>query len=128
MTMQPKNDSKQDRPPRRVLVVDDDIEAGSALAKVLELKGFDVVIHRDGTSALEHLRAGSQPNFILTDLILPDLDGREVARQARLLAPEARIGLITGWSLEEEPDPSIVDAVFLKPIEIRVVISTFLDP
>ena len=128
MNTHPHYDSSQGTAEQRVLIVDDDDDAGGALAKVLALKGFDVVLCRDGSSALEVLRTGPAPDFILTDLILPDLDGREVARQARMLCPTARIALITGWSLEEEYATADIDAVFLKPVEIRVILTDFLAP
>lgn len=123
-----EHDPKREGFPRLVLIVDDDLEAGGALAKVLELRGFRVSLCRDGSSALGLLRGDARPDFILTDLLLPDMDGREVAREARRLAPKARIALITGWSFDENPDSSLVDAVFLKPIEIRAVIDAFLTP
>ena len=128
MTTLAQHDSSQGARVCRILIVEDDDEAGGALAKVLKLKGFEVIVRGDGASALEFLRAGPAPDFILTDLLLPDLDGREVARQARLLAPKARIALITGWSLEEELNAAHIDAVFLKPFEIGAVIATFLAP
>lgn len=106
----------------RLLIVDDSAEGRRGLARLLELHGFEVRAVADGTEALEALRESPPPDAVLTDLMLPDLDGREVARAAGALEPRPFIGLITGWSLAEE-DPELarlgVDRVFLKPLDVR---------
>src|SRR3954469_22635205 len=81
------------RPRRRLLLVDDNGEGRRALARLLELYGFEVTAVADGSSAVEALRRGPAPHVVLTDLLLPDLDGHEVARQARLLSPPPTIVL-----------------------------------
>lgn len=113
-------------PRRRVLVVDDNVEACRALAKVLEISGFAVTIAADGSSALAAMGCESPPDFVLTDLMLPDIDGREVARRARLLRPAPRIALITGWSLEDEAPELIreIDWIFSKPLDVRRLVET----
>ena len=76
----------------------------------------------DGTSALEALRQAPPPDFVLTDLLLPDLDGREVAREARGSSPAPTIALITGWVGRPRPGRERawgVDYVFLKPLNVR---------
>ena len=111
-------------PKRRVLVVDDNVDACRALCRVLELTGFSVATAPDGTSALEALETGAPPDFVLTDLMLGDLDGREVARKARQLRPVPKIALITGWALEDVAAESVseVDWVFQKPLDVRLLI------
>jgi len=111
---------------RRVLIVDDNAEACRALSKFLELSGFAVTVAVDGTSALAALGAGLPPDFLLTDLMLPDLDGLEVARRARELRPAPRIALITGWSMDDEAPgaASGIDWVFPKPLDVRALVET----
>ena len=50
------------------------------LARLLEAWGFEVTVKHDGTSALRALDLDPAPDFVLTDWLLPDLDGREIAR------------------------------------------------
>ena len=65
------------KPPRlRLLIVDDSTEGRHSLGRLLELHGFEVACVADGSSALAHLRTGPVPDAVLTDLFLPDLDGR----------------------------------------------------
>ena len=77
-------------PARRVLLVEDNVAASKGMTKLLEAYGFEVTTAYDGASALEALATGRPPDFVLTDLQLPDLDGREVARQAPARAPPPR--------------------------------------
>ncbi|MDR3632466.1 MAG: response regulator [Isosphaeraceae bacterium] len=106
---------------RRVLLVEDDSAAGRGLSRLLEAQGFAVTVVSDGSSALAILRDDPSPDFLLTDLQLPDLDGREVARFARGLVPAPRVALITGWDLDLSSDQCAqlgIDWVLLKPLYV----------
>src|SRR5438309_2432265 len=83
----------------RVLLVDDHEIGRKSLARLLTLVGFDVTDVNDGTSAFEALRGPGGFDYVLTDVRLPDFDGREVAQAARRLVPTPRIALITGWDV-----------------------------
>ncbi len=110
---------------RRILLVEDNDAACRGLSRLLEASGFEVTTRHDGQSALEVLEAEAPPDFVLTDLQLPDLDGREVARIARQLIPTPRIVLITGWDLDPETDDYAswgIDWVFAKPLDSRSLI------
>jgi DNA-binding response OmpR family regulator len=105
----------------RVLLVEDNQAASKGLARLLETQGFEVTTAVDGASALGVLRSGKTLDFLLTDMQLPDIDGRDLARQAAQLVPSLRIGLITGWDLELTPDdPSspAIDWVMTKPVNL----------
>jgi two-component system KDP operon response regulator KdpE len=65
----------------RILVVDDEPQIRRALSRTLEANGFDVRAVETGEEALTSLRW--RPDVILLDLMLPDLDGLEVARRIR---------------------------------------------
>jgi CheY-like chemotaxis protein len=114
----------------RILLVDDNAPGRRALAKVLEAKGFAVTPVADGTSAIDALQQGSPPEFVLTDLLLPDIDGREVARVAGSLEPKPYVALITGWTIDPDlKDPAHwgVDHVFLKPLRIDDLLSKLAE-
>ena len=110
----------------RVLLVEDNDAASRGLARLLEAWGFDVTVSRDGSSALQRLETAPPPHFVLTDLRLPDLDGREIALHARQLVPPPRIVLITGWDLEADSPSHAswgIDWVFPKPIDMDRLIA-----
>jgi len=110
----------------RVLLVEDNDAASRGLALLLEARGFDVTVKHDGTSALLALDSAPPPDFILTDLQLPDLDGREIARHARRLVPPPKVALITGWDLDaERPDYESwgIHWIFPKPLDVSNLIA-----
>jgi CheY-like chemotaxis protein len=110
----------------RILLVEDNDAANRGLARILEIQGFEVTAVRDGDAAIRSLQQGPPPDFLLTDLRLPDLDGREIARFAHQLVPPPRIALITGWDLDPDlrGDRSLgIDWVFEKPVDTQALIS-----
>jgi CheY-like chemotaxis protein len=112
-------------PAYRVLLVEDSPEGRKSLARLLELHGFLVTAVADGQAAVKALGAMPPPQIVLTDLMLPDMDGREVARAARSVKPRPVVALTTGYNLAEvmsEADEPPADHTFLKPLDIRRVV------
>lgn len=66
--------------PRKIMVVDDDVEIRDLLLVVLEDEGYTVVGASNGQRALD-LLPREQPDLIILDIMMPGLDGREVLRQ-----------------------------------------------
>jgi DNA-binding response OmpR family regulator len=115
-----------DRPFRRVLIVDDNVGERTALARLLELKGYQVRTVGDGASALSAFQSDRPFNIVLTDLRLPDLDGREVALRAGELKPRPLVALMTGWDVDPDSQDLFkwrIDQVFIKPIDTDDLIS-----
>lgn len=111
--------------PARILLVEDHDATSKGLSKFLIAMGYEVEVVLDGASALVALRAGPPPDFVLTDLCLPDSDGREIAWVARQLNPAPRIALITGWDLESALQDQTtwgIDWVFTKPLNVNELI------
>ncbi|MDB4966929.1 MAG: putative Histidine kinase [Myxococcales bacterium] len=111
-------------PPARVLLVEDDADSREALASLLAVGGFEVASADCGEAAVRTFAAG-RFDAVLTDLDLPDLDGWEVARRIRRLAPALPIALITGWTLALDANELRlrgVDLVLTKPVDPRRII------
>jgi CheY-like chemotaxis protein len=70
--------------PARVLVAEDDAASRRRLEATLQRWGFDVVAARDGKEALEQFRK-LQPQIVLLDWLMPELDGVDVCREIRAL-------------------------------------------
>ncbi|MCK7501633.1 MAG: response regulator [Comamonadaceae bacterium] len=66
---------------RRVLVVDDDVDAGEGLASLLALEGLSVRVKRDGQAALAEASTW-MPDAAVVDLHMPGMDGHELCRVA----------------------------------------------
>ncbi|MGH8976043.1 MAG: response regulator [Acidimicrobiia bacterium] len=72
--------------PTRILVVEDDATVAEVVVRYLQREGFEVESVGDGREALE--RAGrSLPDLVVLDLMLPGIDGLEVCRRLRAVAP-----------------------------------------
>jgi PAS domain S-box-containing protein len=107
-------------PPRRVLVVDDNVDAADGLKMILELSGHEVMIAYNGRAALE-LVGISKPEIVLLDIGLPELDGYSVALQMRKLDPEREMLLValTGYGREQDRERAMAsgfDHHLVKPI------------
>ncbi|MGH8992073.1 MAG: response regulator transcription factor [Acidimicrobiia bacterium] len=73
-------------PPPRVLVVEDDATVAEVVLRYLEREGFEVETVGDGLVALDRARE-ALPDAVVLDLMLPGLDGLEVCRRLRAMAP-----------------------------------------
>src|SRR6266702_1967570 len=74
-------------PRERILIVDDEANARTALAELLRDEGYSVETAADGFKALPKLEEFS-PDLLLTDLNMPGMDGIELMRKARARDPE----------------------------------------
>ena len=112
-------------PGKRILVVDDNVDAADSLAMLLRMLDHDVSVAYDGFQALEAV-AAYRPSIMFLDIGLPRLDGYEVARRIRAAPQGERIRLIalTGWGQEVDRRRS-QDAGFdhhlTKPVEFEIV-------
>ena len=83
----------------RVLIVDDEENQRRALAIGLRLEGFDVVLAASGAEALRLLAVPPAVDVAMIDLMMPGLNGLEVARQIRRSFPDVRIVLSSAYHL-----------------------------
>jgi two-component system CheB/CheR fusion protein len=78
----PEARDRSPSPPRRVLVVDDNHDAGETTAALLRLSGHQVLVVRDGVTALESA-TDFKPEALLLDIGMPGMDGYELCRRLR---------------------------------------------
>ncbi len=81
--------------PARVLIIDDDEGHAEALSDGLEIEGYECRLAHSGREGVERMKEGTF-DAILTDLVMRDLDGLEVLKEATRLQPEAVVIMITG--------------------------------
>ncbi len=109
-----------------ILVADDDAGMRESLARALRREGFTVVPAEDGTAALEALRR-SRVDLLVADLRMPGLDGLELLRAAKLLAPETEIVVISGHGTVEEAVEAMKEGAYdflTKPFDRGALIRT----
>ncbi len=106
---------------QRILLAEDDEEMRRFLVKALEMAGYDVIAFGIGLEAFERLK--EEPfTLLLTDIVMPEMDGIELARKASELDPDLKIMFITGFAaVALNPDSQAPkDAKILsKPFHLR---------
>jgi DNA-binding NarL/FixJ family response regulator len=83
------------RPTRRVLIVDDHPSFRRCARSLLAAEGFDVVGEAEDGAAALALAAELEPELVLLDVQLPDIDGFAVAERLLAAAPDVRIVLVS---------------------------------
>jgi two-component system, OmpR family, response regulator CpxR len=83
------------RPKKTILCVDDNEQALSVRKFLLETRGYRVLTALDGDAALEIFREGGI-DLVLSDLVMPRMDGNELVRRMKDIAPEVPAILISG--------------------------------
>ena len=118
-------------PPRRILIVDDNVEAALTLAELLALEGHETHVAHDGPSGVDTARRLS-PDVAILDIGLPGFDGFEVARRLRA-EPELRGVLLVALSGWVQPDDRArsreagFDHHFAKPVQLKSLERVLLE-
>lgn len=118
------------RPPRatvkrRVLIVDDNVDAADSLAMLLNIDGHEAAAAYSATAALEAVERW-KPEIVLLDVGLPEVDGYEIARRLRASNPVPGIRLIalTGYGRDEDRERAReagFDDHLLKPADMEAL-------
>src|SRR5512133_1012685 len=89
--------------PKRVLIIEDNVDAADTLCEVLRFEGHEVTVAYDGRKGIERAREIG-PDVILCDIGLPGMDGYEVARSLRANATlcGTRLVALSGYALPED--------------------------
>ena len=117
----PQEPRSNPRPGTHLLLVEDNLAANRGLTRFLEAQGYKVSSVVNGYEAIEFMKGEIPPEIVLTDLQLPDLDGRDVVEFAFQISPRPRIGAITAWDVDLESDPrlaELTDWILLKPLDL----------
>ena len=82
---------------QKILLAEDDNDMRRFLVKALEKAGYKVLSYDNGASAYDRLR--EEPfSLLLTDIVMPEMDGIELARRATELDPDLKVMFITGFA------------------------------
>jgi two-component system cell cycle response regulator CpdR len=109
----------------KILLAEDDIDMRRFLVKALQNAGFEVMSYDNGLSAYQRLR--EEPfELLLTDIVMPEMDGIELARRAAELDPDIKIMFITGFAavaLNSDSTAPKHAKVLSKPIHLRELVN-----
>ncbi len=105
-----------------VLLVDDNLESREVLAEVLETYGYRVVAASSGKEALEYLHRSAPPRLIITDLMMPVMNGWDLLEAKRKMKHLAKVPVVV---LSAVPKPEVeADHVMLKPVDVERLLAT----
>jgi two-component system cell cycle response regulator CpdR len=108
----------------KILLAEDDDDMRRFLARALKNAGYDVVAFDNGRSAYERLR--EEPfTLLLTDIVMPEMDGIELARRATELDPDLKVMFITGFAavaLNADSKAPREAKVLSKPFHLRELV------
>ncbi|MDB5838425.1 MAG: putative histidine kinase, hybrid [Herminiimonas sp.] len=108
---------------RRILVVDDNVDAAKTVAEILTMLGNEVSVVYDGLAAVQ-AAVDLMPDIVLLDIGLPGIDGYEVARRIRSTPGLADMQLIalTGWGQQKDRQWAVeagFSAHWVKPVQLE---------
>ncbi|CAA7625220.1 response regulator [Magnetospirillum sp. UT-4] len=113
----------------RILIVEDTRLMRDSLVDVLSASGHQVTTAEHGAQAVEMIAAGAQFDVIITDIIMPEMDGIETILEIQTMQPDARIIAISGGSARLEKAQGLETArrlgavaVLEKPFEIDTLL------
>jgi PAS domain S-box-containing protein len=111
---------------RRILIVDDNVDAAQILAMLLEAAGHEVVVEHGSKHALERVKSWT-PDVCILDIGLPEIDGNELARLLRSRDATAATVLIalTGYGHEQDRKQALeagFDHFLVKPADAATVL------
>jgi two-component system, NtrC family, response regulator HydG len=109
----------------RILVVDDDVDNAQSLGELFELEGHVPLVVHSGEDAI---KAYMHESFDLAfmDVMMPGLNGVESFLQIRSMRPEAKVFMMTGYSVEELLQQAIAQGamgVLSKPMDVRSLLN-----
>jgi two-component system cell cycle response regulator CpdR len=110
---------------KRILLAEDDNDMRRFLVKALEKAGYHVTHFDNGASAYERLQ--EEPfSLLLTDIVMPEMDGIELARRRNREDPDLKIMFITGFAavaLNPDSDAPRDAKVLSKPFHLRDLVN-----
>ncbi len=108
----------------RILLAEDEESMRTFLVRSLERVGHDVCSVADGFEALPHIATG-EFDVLVTDIVMPGMDGLELARRASVEMPQLRVIFITGFAavaLNNQATKRTDAKVLSKPFHLRTLV------
>lgn len=105
-----------------VMIVEDETPIAEALAFIIEDAGYAVAVAAHGNEALERVNAGERPDLLITDLMMPKMDGATLIRVLRsTLGPHMPPVVLMTAAGPQYAEPVGADEVLDKPFDLHTV-------
>jgi CheY-like chemotaxis protein len=112
----------------RILVVDDEADMLSIMKLMLEMEGHFVTTARDGREAIEKVKR-EKPDLVITDFMMPGMDGLELCMRLRNGNAEQAIPVILSSAAADPPqdDSGLFSAFLRKPVQFDALLSVIAE-
>jgi response regulator RpfG family c-di-GMP phosphodiesterase len=116
-----------------ILIIDGDGEILSLLNEILSFKFLSIKVHAayNGAQAFKLLdnltKNGTNIDYVLTDYILPILNGAELCKSIKEIHPNVKTAIMTCFVLSDDENLSYVDEIVLIPIDFEVLFNSISD-
>ena len=105
-----------------ILVVEDEERVRNYSVEALTELGYTVIDAHDGPTALALIERGEAIDLLFTDVVMPEMTGRELAEAARWHLPSLRVLYTSGYTREEiEPTGPVAAGVLKKPFDVATL-------
>jgi CheY-like chemotaxis protein len=108
-----------------ILLVDDDEDIRETTGELLSLNGFRKLVAHDGDEALR-LLGQEHVDVLFTDMVMPGLDGINLAKQAKRLQPDLKIMFMTGY-YSQSAEAKMLGKLLSKPFRETEMIAALKD-
>ena len=113
-------------PPATVLIVDDDQANLESVTRIFQREGLETLGAKDGKEGLELLRR-PEVRVLVTDLMMPVMDGQELLRAARAVRPDVEVVLMTAYGTVETAVAAMKDGAYdfiTKPLKRHALVKS----
>ena len=110
----------------RILVVDDESYVRDLLKRVLTRRGHDVDVAADGEAALE-LMGEHRYDLVLTDVVMPGIDGFDLLRRVKATYPAVTVIVLTGYARKQSISDFLLygaDEYLSKPFQVQALLDS----
>ena len=107
-----------------ILFIEDEDKVRDAGQRLLQSLGYRVLTVSNGKEGIEVFRRAGKVDLVLTDMIMPEMGGREVIERLKQIAPGIKALIITGYTMQEDiqalKEAGFVDIVY-KPLDVGLL-------
>ncbi len=109
-----------------ILVVEDEDRVRTYSVEALRELGYGVVFARDGIEALRLLERGQKVSLLFSDVVMPEMSGRELAARVRTRMPDLKVLLTSGYA-PDSPGVGTDENILPKPFDIATLAAAIRD-
>jgi len=113
---------------RKIMVIDDEVIVLEMIQAILEMEGYQVLLACNGLEGLQACRNDPEISLVITDIVMPDVEGLETIHELRKINPKVKIIAVSGVSHKDaylKMAKSLgADAVLSKPFSADELVLT----